>query len=683
MTDPSFKVRARKLQNAIRQHNYRYYVLNDPVISDYEYDQLLRELQEIEAEHPELVTPDSPTQRAGTTPAEGFNRIPHPEPILSLANAYDDTELVAWYERIVKLDDRVVEAQFVVEPKLDGLTVVLHYTDGVFTLGATRGDGEVGEDITSNLRTMRSLPLRIPVQAGDVNVPPRIVVRGEAIIYLDDFAAMNKRLEEAGERTYVNPRNTAAGALRQLDPSLTAERPIRLLCYAIVDGEGTLPSTQWETLKYLKALGFPTAEGVSLEEDIPGVLKAYQRWVDRRDELPYEADGIVVKLNDLQLSASLGVVGKDPRGALAYKFPAQVVTTELLDIGLNVGRTGVITPYAILDPVEVGGVTVRQATLHNFDYIAEKDIRIGDRVLLKRAGDVIPYIIGPVLEARSKNTKPYNLPVSCPSCGEPLETNEDEVAVYCVNASCPAQLVRNIEHFASRGAMDIEGLGIKIADQLVAEGILHDVADLYELEPATLLGLEGFGEKRADNLVESIAASRDQPLSRLINALGIRNVGEVVASDLARAFGDLNQLASASAEDLEGVEGIGPIVASTIVDWMNTPANKKLLGKLKAAGVWPETSQHEDAEAPQTLSGLTFVITGTLPTWSREKAKEMIERHGGKATGSVSSKTDYLLAGESPGSKLQKAQSLEVKIIDEDALRALIAQDPVESSRRV
>jgi DNA ligase (NAD+) len=672
MSEKEIEQRARNLQQELRKHNYRYYVLNDPVISDYEYDQLLRELQEIEADHPDLVTPDSPTQRAGTAPAEGFARIPHPGPILSLANAYSDDELIAWFERIARLDERVREAEFVVEPKLDGLTVVLHYENGVFIQGATRGDGEVGEDITANLRTVRSLPLRIPADSSETPVPPRLVVRGEAIIYLDDFEALNRRLEQAGERTYVNPRNTASGALRQLDPSLTADRPIRLLCYAIVEGEGELPATQWEVLRYLRSLGFPVADGVSLENDIEGVLAAYKRWVSRRDELPYEADGIVVKLNDLELRESLGVVGKDPRGALAYKFPAQVVTTDLLDIGLNVGRTGVITPYAILDPVEVGGVTVRQATLHNFDFIEEKDIRIGDRVQLKRAGDVIPYIIGPVLEARPKGAEPYELPDQCPSCGEPLERNEEEVAVYCVNASCPAQLVRNVEHFASRGAMDIEGLGIRVAEQLVAEDVIGDVADLYRLKQEDLLELEGFGEKRAENLIDSIAGSRTQPLARLINALGIRTVGEVVAGDLARGFESLDRLANAELAQLEQVEGIGPVVAGTIVDWMHTPANQKLLKKLKAADVWPEEDREQEPAAPQTLEGLTFVITGTLPSWSREEAKDAIERHGGKTTGGVSSRTDYLVRGESPGSKLQKAQELGVAIIDEDDLRKLI-----------
>lgn len=668
--------RLQALRDELRQHNYRYYVLNQPSVSDYEYDQLLRELQQLESEHPDLITGDSPTQRAGTTPAAGFQRSPHPAPILSLANAYTDDELRAWYDRICKLDPRVEGSAFVIEPKLDGLTVVLHYVNGVFTLGATRGDGEVGEDITQNLRTVRSLPLRIPVDSKDIQAPARLVVRGEAIIFLDDFAALNRSMEASGEKTYVNPRNTAAGALRQLDSSLTAQRPIRLLTYAIVEADGDVPGTQWETLDFLRKLGFPVADGSSRETNLKDVLEACRRWVERREMLPYEADGVVVKLDDLTLSASLGVVGKDPRGALAYKFPAQEVSTVLLDIGLNVGRTGVITPYAILEPVQVGGVTVRQATLHNFDYILEKDIRIHDRVLLKRAGDVIPYVIGPLVQARKPGTKPYVLPQTCPSCGEKLEFSEDEVAVYCVNGSCPAQLVRNIEHFASRGAMDIEGLGIKVAHVLVSEGLVKNVADLYHLDPARLIALEGFGEKRVENLMEAIEQSKARPLARLISALGIRNVGEVVAALLARELRSLDGLLEATPDRLEKIEGIGPIVARSIVDWLETRSNKRLLKQLKQNGLWPVLADSPAGGTSQTLSGLTFVITGTLPGWSREQAKEAIEALGGKVTGSVSSKTDYLVAGDSPGSKLAKANELGIPVLDEVGLRALIADGP-------
>jgi DNA ligase (NAD+) len=671
MTKAELEAKAQALRDEIRKHTYLYYVENAPIISDYEFDQLFRALVELEDAHPELKTADSPTQRVGIEPADGFDRVPHPAPILSLSNAYEEEEVRAWFERISKIDPRVSETEFIVEPKLDGLTVVLHYQDGVFVQGATRGDGEVGEDITANLKTIRSLPLRIPVSSSDLSVPERLVVRGEAIIFLEDFQKMNEQLEEAGERTYVNPRNTASGSLRQLDPALTAERPIRLLCYAIVDADGEVPKTQSETIGYLSELGFPVPDRIRLCTSIDEVISEYHRWVSLREELPYEADGVVVKINDLGLSESLGVVGKDPRGALAYKFPAQIVTTTLNEVGLNVGRTGVITPYAVLEPVVVGGVTVRQATLHNFDFIREKDIREGDRVNIKRAGDVIPYVIGPVLEARSAKSKPYAMPAKCPDCGEPLEQVQEEVAIFCVNPSCPAQLVRNIEHFGSRGAMDIEGLGIKVAEMLVEEGLVGDVADLYTLRIETLAELDGFGERRAENLVQSIVASREQPLSRLLTALGIRNVGSTVAGDLARQFEDLDQLKQASKDDLEEIEGIGEVVAQTIYDWFHNPANNKLLDKLRSVDLWPEADL-PGGSAPQTLDGVTFVLTGSLPSMTRNEAREKIEQHGGRVTGSVSSRTDYVLAGSSPGSKVDKARELDIPIIDETAFEELL-----------
>ena len=672
MAEENIQKRIDTLRAEIRKHNYQYHVLNSPLISDHEYDRLMRELQALESEHSELITPDSPTQRVGGEAAEGFVRVSHPVPILSLSSAYSDDEVRAWFDRIVKLDERVQDALFTVEPKLDGLTVVLHYENGVFTLGATRGDGEVGEDITSNLKTVRSLPLHIPVIPNGSKPPTRLVVRGEAIIYLEDFQKYNLKLEEAGERTYVNPRNTASGALRQLDPSLTALRPIRLLCYDIVDSEGLVPQEQWEALSYLEALGFPIPSDFTLEADLDAVLARYQDWMRRRDSLPYEADGIVVKLNDLQLSRELGVVAKDPRGAIAYKFPAQEVTTHLDDIGLNVGRTGVITPYAILEPVEVGGVTVRQATLHNFDFIYEKDIRIGDRVLIKRAGDVIPYVIGPVADARTGEEGPFRIPEQCPSCGEALERIEGEVAIYCVNAACPDQLVRNLEHFASRGAMDIEGLGIKVANMLVEARLVDDVADLYSLDVEDLSELEGFADKRAQNLVESIRTSRSQPFPRLLTALGIRNVGEVAAGELASRFGNLHRLSGAVLEELEEVEGIGPKVAKTIIDWFAQSSNKRIIQKLQEANVWPELTESEVRGTEGVLEGLTFVLTGTLPSLARREAKDLIHLHGGKVTGSISKQTDYLLAGESPGSKLARAQDLGVTVIDEAQLNALI-----------
>ncbi len=673
MATKDVRARAEELRREINHHNYRYHVLDAPVVSDADYDRLLRELQDLEEKNPELATPDSPTRRVGGSISDKFTRVAHLGSILSLGNAYEADDVRAWFDRIARLDPRVEQAEFVVEPKLDGLTVVLHYEDGVFTLGATRGDGEYGEEITANLRTVRSLPLRIPVEAGSMEIPRRIVVRGEAIIFKRDFDEMNQRLEDAGERTFVNPRNTAAGALRQLDSGLTAERPIRLLCYAIVTADGPVPDHQWEVLHYLRQLGFPVADEISLCSDIERAIETVESWSEKHDSLPYEADGMVIKIDDLGLAADLGVVGKDPRGAIAFKFPAEIASTVLQDIGVNVGRTGVITPYAILEPVEVSGVTVKQATLHNFDFIDEKDIRVGDKVLVKRAGEVIPYVIGPVVEARTGNEKRCKVPTRCPSCGERLEHLPGEVAVYCVNAACPAQLVRNLEHFASRGAMDIEGLGIKVAELLVEQGLINDVADIYGLTRDDLLDLEGFAEKRADNLLAAIAGTRGRSLARLIGSLGIRGVGETVASDLAGRFADLGELQSASQSDLEEVEGIGPNTAAAILDWFSRPANKKMVEKLRGAGVWPRVDVRRRRTGPSPLQGLTFVITGTLPSLSRDEAKGLIQANGGKVTGSVSRKTDFLVLGESPGSKLDDASRLGIPTLSEEALRDLIA----------
>ncbi|HJS30207.1 MAG TPA: NAD-dependent DNA ligase LigA, partial [Anaerolineales bacterium] len=484
------------LRQSIRYHNYRYHVLDDPEISDLEYDRLMSELVQIETDHPELMTPDSPTQRAGGTPAEGFKRVRHPAPILSLANAFDAESVKAWLNRISRIDSRVAEADFVIEPKIDGLTVILHYRDGTLVQGATRGDGVVGEDITPNIKTLRSVPLKIPVRKEEKPAPPYLVVRGEAFIPLAEFEALNKRLEAAGERTYLNPRNTAAGSIRQLDSRLTAMKPLTILCYAIVAGEGPLPDTQWETIRLLESLGFPVPEA-SRTSNLEQSMKVIATWLERRNDLPYEADGVVIKINDLSLSSDLGVVGKDPRGAIAYKFPAQEVTTRLERIGVNIGRTGVLTPFAELEAVEISGVIVRKATLHNFDYIADKDIRVGDRVLVKRSGDVIPYVIGPITSARNGTEIPYTPPSICPSCSEPVVKTPGEVAWYCRNPACPAQLVRNLEHFVSRGAMEITGFGVRIGEQLIAAGLIRDVADIYFLKKADLLSLEGFAEKKA------------------------------------------------------------------------------------------------------------------------------------------------------------------------------------------
>lgn len=654
-------------------HSYRYYVMDAPLISDAEYDQLMQRLREIEDMHPDWITPDSPSQRVGAEVSEKFARVRHPRPILSLASAADLPGVQNWFDRIYRLDERVKQADFTVEPKIDGLTVVLHYRNGIFVQGATRGDGEFGEDITANLKTIGALPLRIPVDKNGPLPPPYLVVRGEAFIMLKDFDELNQRLLEAGERTYLNPRNTAAGSLRQLDPQLAASRPLTLLTYAIIDAEGNVPQTQWESLQFLVKLGFPVGHYSSYCKNFHEVMTYCETQMNKREEIPFEVDGIVIKINDMRLADNLGWVGKDPRGALALKYPAREVTTTLKEIRVNVGRTGVLTPYAVLEPVNIGGVIVKQATLHNFDYIAEKDIRVGDRVMVKRAGDVIPYVIGPVIDARPDDTQKYKPPDYCPACSQPVQHLESEVAWYCVNAACPAQVVRNLEHFVSRPAMDISGSGIKIVAQLAEAGLVSDVADLYTLKKEDLLNLEGFADKKAQNLLEAIDASRHQPLSRLINALGIRGIGEVTAADLARKFTSLEDIGKASVADLLDIEGIGSATAESIIDWFNRPANKNLLKKLMDAGINPKLEVNDDQRtSSKALDGCIFVVTGTLPNYSRDEIRQLIEKNGGKVTDSISKNTSYLVVGDNAGSKLDKAQKLGIPILDEAELLRMI-----------
>jgi DNA ligase (NAD+) len=557
-----------------------------------------------------------------------------------------------------------------VEPKIDGLTVVLHYKNGLFVQGATRGDGEIGEDITGNIRTIRALPLRIPVEEKRIEIPDVFVVRGEAFINIKDFDELNKKLEEGGEKTYQNPRNTAAGSLRQLNSVLTASRPLTLLTYALVQTSGKWISTQWETLELLKEFGFPVTKLARRCKNINEVLDACDQFALMRDQIPFEVDGMVIKINDLRLAEELGVVGKDPRGAMALKFPAREVTTKLIDICINVGRTGVLTPTAALEPVEIGGVTVKQATLHNFDYIAEKDIRIGDRVLIKRAGDVIPYVIGPIPGVRTGKEREFPPPTHCPVCSQPVEHYKGEVAWFCVNAACPAQLIRNLEHFVSRGAMDITGLGIKIVEQLVGSGLVKDVADVFNLRKEELLKLEGFAEKKADNLLEGINESRKQSFSRMIIALGIHGVGEVAATDLAENYVDLDEISKENDAGFQKMDGFGPNTAQAIVDWFDNPTNLGLLKKLKSAGVWP-IRQVKNSNYPQTFQEMTFGVTGTLKNFSREEVKNFIQDRGGKVTDSISRNTTYLVVGQDAGSKLDKARQFGIKILSEDELRQL------------
>lgn len=669
--------RLSELKKQIQEHNYRYHVLDAPVIPDSEFDRLLMELRKIESENPEWITPDSPSQRVGGLVSEKFEKISHPTPILSLANAFDSDGLIAWLDRIGKIDSRVFETDFIVEPKLDGLTVVLHYENGVFVQGATRGDGEVGEDITVNLRTVGSLPLKIPPKEEGPAAPERMVVRGEVFINLDDFEELNKRQVEAGEKVYQTPRNTAAGAVRNLDSSVTASRPLRIFVYTILDTSGESPKTQQESLNLLKNFGFPVSKYIYHCENIDEVIEICNLWIEKRDTIPYEIDGMVVKINDLELADSLGVVGKDPRGAIAFKFPAKEVITTLNDIGINVGRTGVLTPYAILEPVEVGGVIVRQATLHNFDFIEEKDIRIGDRVVLKRAGDVIPYVIGPVIqEDGSDRAEKYHPPKNCPACDQPVSSLEGEVALYCVNPGCPEQLVRNIEHFVSRSTLDIVGLGSKIVEQLVSEGLVENFGDLYKLQKDNLLKLEGFAEKKAENLLESIEASKSQPLEKFIYAFGIRGVGEVVSRDLALHFRSMEKLMRSSVSDLEQLDGIGPNIAQAVADWFSHPANIDVLNKLREVGMWPSMERDNEADPKILLfDGKTFVVTGTLENFSRNEIKTFIQARGGKVTSSVSGNTDFVVAGSNPGSKLDRAVNLGITVLEESDLLDMAEND--------
>ncbi|MGD9317879.1 MAG: NAD-dependent DNA ligase LigA, partial [Anaerolineae bacterium] len=610
--------RVEELREQVDYHSYRYHVLDDPIISDDAYDALYRELQELEAEHPELRTPHSPTQRVGGELREEFTAVEHPRPMLSLSNAFNPEELRAWRDRFMRLlPADHPEPAYVAEPKIDGLTVVLHYAQGTFDLGATRGNGVRGEEITPNLRTIKALPLRVPVVRDaelETTAPARLVVRGEAYMPIDAFEVFNQEQEAAGKKTYANPRNTAAGSLRVLDSSVTASRPLNLFCYQVIlmDGGPALAS-QWEALEYLRRLGFPVSHLNRRFTDFEELIEHAVAWEQVRETLNFEVDGLVIKIDDFATQQRLGAVGNAPRWATAYKYPAPEVITRLRAIVVNVGRTGSLTPAADLEPVRIGGVTVSNATLHNADYVAERDIREGDTVVVKRAGEVIPQVLRPVPELRPPDTKPWQMPDHCPVCGEAVERPEGEVAYYCVNAACPAQLVRSVEHFVSRGAMDIEGFGIRQAELFVDLGFLHDVADIYYLRAEQILPLEGFGEKKVSNLMAAIEASKDQSPARLLTALGIQGVGVTVAQILMDHYRSLDALAAAPREELEQILGIGPKLAGSVADWFARETNRQIITKLEAAKV-RTTSEAIKAVGPQPLAGLTFVITGTLPT---------------------------------------------------------------------
>jgi DNA ligase (NAD+) len=673
MTVDQIVARAAELRRLLTDYIYRYFVLNDPVVTDSEYDRLYHELKAIEADHHELITPDSPTQRVGSDLQSDLPKVRHASQVLSLSNAFSVDDIRAWRERMGRLLPANIALDYVVEPKFDGLTVVLTYIDGVLELGATRGNGVLGDDVTPNVRTIRSVPLRIPVSPDGPAAPPTLVVRGEVLFLKRDFEALNRRMQQEGLGLFVNARNTASGALKQKDARITAARPLTMYCYAIMNSGRDVPDTQWGTLQYLRELGFLTADGVARHfADLEGVLDYVIEFEPKRHSLAYEIDGLVIKVNSHVINEDVGVVGKDPRGAIAYKFPAEEATTKLLDVSANVGRTGVLTPGAVLDPVFVSGVTVSKASLHNYDLIADKDIRIGDTVIIKRSGEVIPYVVGPVIGARTGSEIVVHPPEKCPVCQSPVARDEDEVAYYCINPACPERVARNIEYFVSRGSMDIEGLGDRSVRLLLAQGLIHDEADVFTLKAEDLIGLEGYGEKKIQNLMNSIEAAKHRPLDRLIGALGIRGVGSTVASLLAAHYSSLDALAAAAFDDLKRIEGLGPHTAGTIVEWFSNPRNRNLIEKFRAARVQLADESVRDKKISDRLGGLTFVITGTLPTLKREEAQDIIEKHGGKVTGSVSKKTSYLLVGEDAGSKLAKAQELGVPLLDEAGLLRMI-----------
>ena len=779
--DADALARLAELRQEITRHDYRYYALDAPRVSDAQYDELMRELRRMEAAHPELASPDSPTQRVGAAPAAGFEQVQHSRPMFSLANAFDAEEFEAWHKRVSELLEGE-RFDMVCELKYDGLAVALTYEDGAFTRGATRGNGAVGEDVTMNLRTIRSVPLRL-LPDGEDAIPRSLEVRGEVYFPISRFARFNEERAARGEQTYANPRNTAAGSLRQLDPRNTAERPLDIFIYSLgsADAEG-LPQTHWETLNYLRRLGFRISADSELVHTPEDAIRFYAKWVERGEASDAAADGVVVKVDRLDFQRHLGVVGREPRWAVAYKFPAAQATTRLLDISVNVGRTGSLNPYATLEAVNIGGATVRQATLHNEDYIRGKDLRIGDTVIVERAGEVIPQVVSAVIEKRDGSEREFRMPERCPSCGEPIERPEAEAMSYCVNAACGAQLVRLLEHFVSRGAMDIDGMGVKWGEYLIQQGLVKDAADLYSLTADDLArlnlvdaveaakqrpfadalasaGIPGVGKKSAEllaqryesfeglaaaseldlgavqgvsartaaavtahfadedlsavvdewaeklgglvasrwdlhyvpakhlreptllrqksvsNLLGAIAASKERPLARTLVALGIRHVGGEVAELLAREFGCIDALMDADEERLTAIPSVGPRIAESVASYFANEGSRAVVAKLRAAGVNLEDEGGAALSGQeQKLGNKRFVVTGRLERFSRSDIQDLIKRHGGAVSASVSKKTDYLVAGADAGSKLADANELGVKVITEAELVAMLEQ---------
>jgi DNA ligase (NAD+) len=657
------------LRHVIREHEDRYYVLAAPAVSDAEFDRLMADLRELEAQHPELITPDSPTQRVGGRPAEGFATVEHLVPMLSLDNAYSDDDLRAFHDRVLKVlgtgGAAVPDVAYVAELKIDGLSIALTYQDGVLVRGVTRGDGVRGEDVTGNVRTIRAIPLRLKQ-----DVPGRLEVRGEVYLPRASFDRVNQEREDAEEATFANPRNAAAGTMRSLDPAVVARRGLSAFVYQVV-ADAEERGTHAEAMRRMRDLGLPVEPHWRQCDGIEAVVEYCREWGERRHTMGFDTDGVVIKVDDLALRPRLGATNKFPRWATAYKFPALQATTRLKEIAVNVGRTGAVTPYAVLEPVFLSGSTIQMATLHNEQEIARRDIRAGDLVIIEKGGDVIPKVVGPVLAERPKDTSPWVMPQECPACGSRLVRPEDEVVWRCLNASCPARLRRSLLHFASRRAMNIEGLGEALVDQLVDRKLVADVAEIYALQAEQLAALDRMGQKSAQKLLGQIAKSKEAEFWRVLFGLGIRHVGERVAQALAGAFGSIDALAAAPVEAMQAVRDIGPVAAAAVRDYFDEPHNLSLVGRLRAAGLQLESAGPPTA-GDQPLAGTTFVLTGTLAGMTRDEAAEAITSRGGRVSGSVSKKTTYVVAGAEPGSKLAKARDLGVAVLDEEAFSRLI-----------
>jgi DNA ligase (NAD+) len=664
------KTRIDELRDALHYHNHRYYVLDDPEISDAQYDAMFRELQELETDFPQLITPDSPTQRVGAPPLEKFGTVEHAQSMLSLANAFSEVEAREFDDRIHRFLNHEGPMEYVVEPKMDGVAVELVYVEGTLQIGSTRGDGVRGEDITQNLRTIRSIPLRLQ-EDPDNPLPDRLDVRGEVFMTIEDFNRLNQQREELGEPPFANPRNAAAGSLRQLDSTITATRPLDIFFYGTGELVGRSLDTHMDLLKSLEIWGLKVNPLIHLSPDIEAAISRYQTLLELRGSLPYEADGAVLKVNSLVFQMRLGEISRSPRWALAFKFPSHRETTAIRNIHVQVGRTGALTPVAILEPVRVGGVQVSRATLHNQDEIDRKDVRIGDTVVIQRAGDVIPELVEVVSERRSGTERPFKMPQRCPVCGSRVERLEDEAAHRCLGLSCPAKLKENILHFASKRAMDIDGLGEKLVDQLVDRGIVKDVADLYRLNHAQLVSLERMADKSASNILEAIEQTKNVSLERFYYALGIRHVGEHLGRIMARYHPDIHELAAAEEEELTALHEIGPKVAQSIRSFFRDPRNRETIERLVEAGIQPIPP----VEAKTSLFlGKTVVFTGALASMTRQEARELVERLGGHAASDVSSKTDWVVTGPGAGAKLRKASELGITIVTEEEFLAMVPE---------